>query len=145
MNAAKAGVILLCRESDIAGVQSRLPASARVLIVSAEFNDTWARDYAFLTCRAAGDATSPGQPVEFQFNGWGNKFDAFLDNRVNQRYLAGMCQLPLKTSDVVAEGGALEIDENGHLLSTAQCLQNPERNGKMTLAQYDDEFRRMLD
>ena len=145
VNAAKAGVILLCRESDIAGVQSRLPASARVLIVSAEFNDTWARDYAFLTCRAAGDTTSPGQPVEFQFNGWGNKFDASLDNRVNQRYLAGMCQLPLKTSDIVAEGGALEIDENGHLLSTAQCLQNPERNGKMPLAQYDDEFRKMLD
>ena len=144
VNASGAGVILLCRADDIDGVKCRLPASASVLIMPAEFNDTWARDYAFLTCRDVSMGEVKGRPVEFQFNGWGQKFNATNDNQVNQRYLAQLCQLPLSSSDIVAEGGALEIDQHGHLLSTAQCLQNPKRNGNMTLEAYDDTFKAML-
>ncbi|OFC72716.1 agmatine deiminase family protein [Alteromonas confluentis] len=145
INAASAGVILLCRADDVADVQARLAADARVLIIPAEYNDTWARDYAFLTRKVSENEEMKGQPVEFQFNGWGQKFNATSDNQVNQRYLARLCQLPLLTSKIVAEGGALEIDAQGRLMSTAQCLLNPKRNGDITLADYDAEFTRMLD
>ncbi|MBD3756450.1 MAG: agmatine deiminase family protein, partial [Gammaproteobacteria bacterium] len=121
---------------------ARLSPSARVLIVPAVYNDTWMRDYGFLTLQ--GEPGQPNQPVEFQFNGWGNKFYATDDNQVNQRYLASLCQLPIGTSPVVAEGGALEIDAQGHLLTTAQCLLNPERNGDMNLEHYSEVFKTTL-
>ncbi|NVK54100.1 MAG: agmatine deiminase family protein [Alteromonadaceae bacterium] len=140
INATQAGVILLCREKDMADIEQRLPNDARVLLLGADYNDTWARDFAFLSC---GDRKAP-YPVEFKFNGWGNKFDASLDNQINQRYLAQLCQQPLRTVNIVAEGGALEIDDDGHLLSTESCLFNPERNGDLTEAAYREIFKESL-
>lgn len=140
INANQAGVLLLCREEDLDDVESRLASDARVMLIKADYNDTWARDFAFLSC---GSLDAPF-PVEFTFNGWGNKFNASKDNLVNQRYLAPLCREKLRTSPVVAEGGALEIDDNSHLLSTASCLYNPARNGQMSAASYHDEFTAYL-
>ncbi|MCW8109197.1 agmatine deiminase family protein [Alteromonas ponticola] len=140
VNLANVGVVLLVSEDDLTDIQLYLPVNANVLIVPAIFNDTWVRDYAFLTCNAEGKKI----PVEFRFNGWGNKFSAIDDNHVNQRYLFNLCRHAAVHSNIVAEGGALEIDANGHLLSTSLCLLNPERNGELTLAQYHDEFTQKL-
>lgn len=140
INANQAGVLLLCREEDMDDVESRLAADARVMLIKADYNDTWARDFAFLSC---GNPEAP-YPVEFTFNGWGNKFDASKDNLVNQRYLAPLCREKLRTSAIVAEGGALEIDDSGHLLSTASCLYNPARNGEMSGDAYREEFTAYL-
>ena len=140
INNSQAGVILLCRESDMADIEQRLPENAQVLLLSADYNDTWARDFAFLSC---GEKSAPC-PVEFRFNGWGNKFDARLDNKINQRYLAQLCRQPLRSVNIVAEGGALEIDDRGHLLSTASCLFNPERNGAMSETDYRRIFTESL-
>ncbi len=141
VNRNDAGVILLCAPDDVDDLVTRLAENARVFVIPASYNDTWMRDYGFLTCK---DSSGQGAPVEFRFNGWGNKFDASEDNLANQRYLAALCNAALRSSPVVAEGGALEIDEHGHLLSTAQCLLNPERNGDMTLSAYEDAFKDML-
>ena len=141
VNRNNAGVIMLCAPEDIESLKALLPENAKVLIIPASYNDTWMRDYGFITCK---DADGNGSPVEFRFNGWGNKFDASEDNLANQRYLAALCKAVLRSSPVVAEGGALEIDEEGHLLSTAQCLLNPERNDDMSLSAYADAFKDML-
>lgn len=141
INRNNAGVIMLCAPEDIESLKALLPENAKVLIIPASYNDTWMRDYGFITCK---DADGKGSPVEFRFNGWGNKFDASEDNLANQRYLAALCKAVLRSSPVVAEGGALEIDEEGHLLSTAQCLLNPERNDDMSLSAYADAFKDML-
>ena len=141
VNRNNAGVIMLCAPEDIESLKALLPENTKVLIIPATYNDTWMRDYGFITCK---DADGNGSPVEFRFNGWGNKFDASEDNLANQRYLASLCNAVLRSSPVVAEGGALEIDEEGHLLSTAQCLLNPERNGDMSLSAYADAFKDML-
>ncbi|QPG05908.1 agmatine deiminase family protein [Salinimonas marina] len=140
INETGAGVILLCPSNLVSEVQSQLPEHARVLIIPASYNDTWVRDYGFLTCNSANGP----RPLEFAFNGWGEKFNADEDNRVNRRYLAELCRQPLTSIDWVAEGGALEIDEHGHLLSTAQCLLNPKRNGQMPLEKYQQGFKEAL-
>lgn len=140
LNKADVGVILLIKQAEIAACQVQLAAQARVLLIAADYNDTWVRDYGFLTCQSAQGM----QPLEFAFNGWGQKFDARKDNLVNRTYLADLCQLPLITVDLVAEGGALEIDAEGHLLSTEFCLSNPKRNGDTTLARYSDIFKQSL-
>ena len=66
INATGAGVVLLCPEQDINAIKNHLPATSQVLLVPAEYNDTWVRDYAFLTCQQ----DNINLPVEFIFNGW---------------------------------------------------------------------------
>ncbi|MBN7820106.1 agmatine deiminase family protein [Bowmanella yangjiangensis] len=140
INQADCGVLLLIREGDMADFQRRVNSTDKVLLLKADPNDTWLRDYGFLTCQS----DQGMQPVEYQFNGWGNKFDASRDNRANREILADLCKLPLISTDIVAEGGALEIDADGHLLSTSLCLLNPERNGQMSLDDYRAQFKQYL-
>lgn len=141
INLAGAGVILLCKPSTIAVAKQLIPEHAQVVIVAADYNDTWVRDYAFLTCR---DKSGANQPVEFSFNGWGQKFTANKDDAVNQLYLAPLCQKPMQSYSVVAEGGALEVDQDGVLLSTASCLLNPKRNSRFSLDDYHRQFTEAL-
>lgn len=140
INQAGTGVILLIREQEIASFETLAGELQKVLLVSADYNDTWVRDYGFLTCQRANGL----QPIEFTFNGWGNKFNAQKDNLINKNVLAKLCKLPLISFDLVAEGGALEIDQQGHLLSTSFCLLNPQRNGDLSLQQYAQMFSQSL-
>ena len=141
INEAAASVILLCREQELDDARQRIPTSANVMLVVADYNDTWARDYAFLTCK---DQQGLHHPIEFTFNGWGQKFNAAKDNLVNRTFLAPLCNTPLHSHAWVAEGGALEINDDGELLSTASCLLNPLRNGEMKLSEYQQIFKETL-
>lgn len=132
---AKVTVILLCPEREIGIVKSMVDMHARVLIIPMEYNDTWTRDYVFLTCESA----HGNQGLDFIFNAWGNKFDATLDNQVNSK-LSALCKLPLIAAERVLEGGAVEIDQNQILLSTKACLLNPKRNQNMSLSEYEHLF-----
>lgn len=139
INMANAVVILLCDEEELEYVQSLLNPLNKVLIFPTLYNDTWVRDYGFLTV----SDNNANYPVSFTFNGWGQKFDAQLDNQVNQT-LAKLCQHTLLINPAVLEGGAIEIDENQHLLTTASCLYNTKRNGHMNKAQYESLFAQYL-
>jgi agmatine/peptidylarginine deiminase len=137
-------VLLLVHTEDISDAQTLLAklniSHPRILMIPAEYNDTWTRDYTFLTCQTE----AGNQPVEFVFNGWGQKFDASKDNQINRYVLSDLCQLPLKSCELVAEGGALEINEDGHLLSTSSCLYNPKRNGDVNYETYQAVFKKSL-
>ncbi|MFT5675821.1 MAG: agmatine deiminase [Paraglaciecola sp.] len=140
INRGGTGVLLLIREGEIAIFRKLVADNAQVILIRADYNDTWVRDYAYLTC-----SNGKGmQPIEFVFNGWGNKFNADKDNLINRQILANLCELPLQSFDYVVEGGALEIDQHGQLLSTQFCLSNPQRNGDMSLAEYRDLFKTSL-
>lgn len=134
------GVLLLIRETEVEGFLSQAESLTKVLLIPGDYNDTWVRDYAFLTCRT----TEGLMPVEYTFNGWGNKFDASKDNQVNQRFLAMLCQHNLISYPLVCEGGALEIDQHGQLLSTRLCLTNPQRNGNHSIQAYRSNFQQQL-
>lgn len=144
INDSGTGVLLLVRAEEKDNAQAMLEElnmrQPKTLIITADYNDTWTRDYVFLTCRSE----SGNQPVEFVFNGWGQKFDASKDNRINQQVLSKLCQLPLQSVDTIAEGGALDIDGNGRLLSTSSCLYNPKRNRNMSYAEYRTMFESSL-
>jgi agmatine deiminase len=140
LNQANTSVVLLVRSDEIESCKDRLKTSRQVLIVSAQYNDTWIRDYGFLSCANE----SRLQPIEFVFNGWGQKFDATKDNQINQLVLSPLCQQPIKSIELVVEGGALEIDQNGTLLSTELCLANPKRNGDKSMLSYQQDFEQLL-
>ncbi|MBL4631408.1 MAG: agmatine deiminase family protein [Paraglaciecola sp.] len=140
LNQAKTNVVLLVRSSEIENCMLRLDKSHNILIVSADYDDTWIRDYGFLSCANGSDM----QAIEFVFNGWGQKFDASKDNKINQQVLSQLCRQPIKSIDLVIEGGALEIDQQGRLLSTELCLTNVKRNGVKSMASYMQDFQQFL-
>ena len=100
--------------------------------VIAPYNDTWCRDYGPVTLGLDGKV----QLLEFQFNGWGDKYDAGLDNKINQ-YIWGEWRAPLRTIQYELEGGSIETDGQGSLLTTAHCLLDSNRNKDFTKAQVE--------
>lgn len=96
--------------------------------VQCNTNDTWARDHGGITVLA------DGEPVicDFAFNGWGLKFPACHDNLITSHcYRAGVFDAAYANKlNFVIEGGSVESDGRGTLLTTSQCLLSPNRNGE---------------
>lgn len=89
-------------------------------------NDSWARDHGPITVR---DEHGRLRLLDFRFNGWGGKYAHDLDNAINARLAEQECFVPpLQAVELVLEGGSLEVDSHGTLLTTAQCLLMPHRN-----------------
>lgn len=117
-------------------------ASPLTHILHAETNDTWARDICPITTWSGGHAVFN----DFKFNGWGLKFAANLDNMLTtgiweQGVLNGEYRNWL---DFVLEGGSVESDGNGLLLTTAACLLSKNRNGGSTKEQIEEYLRQAL-
>ncbi len=112
-------------------------------IVLAASNDTWARDHGPITL-----LNEEGQPklLDFTFNGWGNKFSAGKDNLINGYLFNAPFIHSEKTTviDFVLEGGALESDGQGTLLTTSTCLCNPNRNPEYTQEQIELTLKDIL-
>lgn len=121
----------LCRESfDACGFDS-----AKVSFIDIPTNDTWARDFGPLTISVTPSGGNPEwHALDFKFNAWGLKFAADRDNLINSRLWAKVCPaLPLHNRlDFVLEGGSIETDGRGTLLTTAECLLSPNRNGALS-------------
>ena len=101
----------------------------RVHFVVTPTNDTWARDHGPLTC-AAIDSPEQLKIYDFTFNGWGNKFESALDNLINRTLVKELSSTnnQYQALDMVLEGGGIEINEHGVLLTTSECLLNKNRN-----------------
>lgn len=99
----------------------------RLRLYACPLNDTWARDFGPLTIV---DAKGKPNLLDFGFNGWGLKFRSDLDNRITRLlHAAGAFgNTPLDTVGLVLEGGSIESDGSGTLLTTAACLLSPNRN-----------------
>ena len=106
-------------------------------------NDTWARDHGFITVEES-DGTKV--LLDFQFNGWGQKFAAELDNQINrQLYEQGLVEGRYESHlDFVLEGGSIESDGRGTIFTTRCCLMAPHRNQPLTQQQIDDRLKQYL-
>lgn len=104
--------------------------SERITLLETATNDTWTRDYGAITVDVDGEP----QAVDFKFNGWGLKFASCLDNMATSRMAdAGVFARPPENRlSFVLEGGSIESDGRGLLLTTGECLLSPNRNGGMT-------------
>lgn len=123
--------------SEIALIATPAPESVRerlfgagvsmknVRLYSIDSNDTWARDFGPITI------LENEQPVllDFGFNGWGLKFAADMDNLITRRLAdAGTFSAPLRTIGLILEGGSIESDGAGTILTTTACLLSQNRN-----------------
>ncbi|HEY1076027.1 MAG TPA: agmatine deiminase family protein [Fontimonas sp.] len=134
-------LIVVCGE-DLGALQRRLVAAgapaAQLKLVSIPANDVWARDHGPIT------VFRDGAPVhlDFVFNGWGNKFDARLDTLITGQLKAkGILSAPVESLDFVLEGGGIESDGLGTLLTTERCLLAPTRNPQFDKAQIEAKLK----
>lgn len=131
---------------DTPALRRRLAAAGAdlsgVRFVDLPTDDTWARDFGPLTVRRAGRL----ELVDFTFNGWGGKYPAARDNQVTAGLAAAgvVRALPRRTPRFVLEGGSIDSDGAGTLLTTASCLLNPNRNPALTRTGVEAELRRWL-
>ena len=109
-----------------------------VMIFAVATDDTWARDFGPITIYAA------DQPLllDFGFNGWGLKFAAAADNQItrNLHQAGGFGQTPLETIGLILEGGSIESDGSGTLLTTSACLLSPNRNPQLSRAELERQL-----
>ena len=112
-----------------------IPAG-RILYFDTPTNDTWIRDYGVITVRDAAD-----KPVlcDFGFNAWGGKFGYSLDNGVTRRMTdAGLLRGHYRDlNDFILEGGSIESDGHGTILTTTSCLLTSTRNNGLPRKKAD--------
>ena len=111
-------------------------------------NDTWARDHGFITVEDTSfDQKSKALVLlDFCFNGWGEKFEATLDNQINkhlydQGFVKGHYEDHL---DFVLEGGSIESDGKGTVFTTECCLMAPHRNQPLTKEEIENRLKEWL-
>ena len=125
---------------------------SRVVFHECPTNDTWARDHGFITCEVRSEECEV-RLLDFQFNGWGKKFEAEKDNAINKSLYPKLSSLLTPHStlleyeshlDFVLEGGSIESDGKGTIFTTSSCLLAPNRNQPLTREQIEGELKRRL-
>lgn len=116
---------------------------SHVNIIEVPTNDTWTRDYGPITVIRDDRVRA----LDFGFNGWGLKFAADKDNLVNLG-IDRMRMLPVglyrNHREFILEGGSIDSDGNGTLLTTSKCLLSPNRNGGRTKKEIGEKLTEYL-
>ncbi|HET6724427.1 MAG TPA: agmatine deiminase family protein [Gammaproteobacteria bacterium] len=114
----------------------------RVTLQVAASDDSWARDHGPITVQTQDGPLA----LDFTFNGWGGKYKAGSDNRITRTLAAAGCfgGTPLESHDMVLEGGSIDSDGAGTLLTTHRCLSHPGRNPTLSAADIEARLRDAL-
>ena len=133
-------VYMLCR--DVAAIRPLFCSTTNIIFIETKYNDTWTRDYGAITLEEDGRK----RLVDFTFDGWGGKFEATQDNGINRTLSAKGFYggAPLESLDYVLEGGSIESDGAGTILTTSACLCHPSRNGGLDKEEVERQLTETL-
>ena len=113
--------LMVGNDEALAGAQARFEGVEGVRVVAGRFGDVWLRDTGPIFGARSETANA------FGFNGWGGKYDFPHDDEVAEQ-IAEAAGVSATRHDFILEGGALDHDGAGTILTTRQCLLNPNRN-----------------
>jgi len=102
-------------------------------------NDLWLRDSGAMFVTNENRVA----PINWIFNGWGQKYAADLDNQI-PKHIARILRAKLLEADIVMEGGSLEINGQGVCITTRQCLLSPLRNPQLNEEDLEDYLDKYL-
>lgn len=108
-------------------------------------NDSWIRDYGGQTVRRVGqDGTVSPVLVSFGFNSWGGKYPPWDADDAVPAFMAAHRGYERLDAPLILEGGSIDVNGAGLLLTTESCLLNPNRNPSLSRAQIEDALRDYL-
>lgn len=142
--AARQKVLIVCQHADLVMPFIKKAVLNNVRFATLPTNDTWARDHGPIT------VFKNGTPVllDFTFNGWGLKYPADKDNLITRGiFTSGLISLIATYENhlgFVLEGGSIESDGQGTILTTSECLLSPNRNGALSRAQIEEKLCQLL-
>lgn len=131
-------VLIVCPTKEIVLPHIQNANLQNVIFVEFPSNDTWARDHGGIT------VLENGKPVilDFRFNGWGLKFAANFDNQITSNLFAknvfGNEVAYENHLGFALEGGGIESDGKGTILTTSYCLLSPNRNGHLSKQEIEN-------
>ncbi len=133
-------VYIICK--DKTKIANMFCSTRNLTFIEIPSNDTWIRDYGYISIKIEEE----NKLLDFTFDGWGGKYEARLDNSVNQhlQQKGYMGVTPLEKIDFVLEGGSIESDGEGTILTTTTCLCNPNRNGGLTKGEVEATLHETL-
>ncbi|MEO7386961.1 MAG: agmatine deiminase family protein [Gammaproteobacteria bacterium] len=119
-------------------------APDRVVLHQFPTNDSWCRDHGAIFVTGAPGSGATLMALDFQYNAWGGKYPPFdLDDAIPPR-MAGVLGVPCQSIPMVLEGGSIEVNGRGTLLTTEQCLLNQNRNPSLSREQIEARLRDLL-
>lgn len=118
-----------CHEAEVQTLLEGHVPSQRVAFHRISTNDAWCRDHgAIIVTRPESRGNPRALALDFRFNSWGGKYPPFdLDDAVPPK-MAEILGTPCARVDMVLEGGSIDVNGKGVLLTTEQCLLHPNRN-----------------
>lgn len=130
-------VWLVASHPAAAEIASRLAPFADIMVEP--FGDIWLRDTGAIVMGSGKDRRAQG----FGFNGWGGKYDLPGDDTIGER-LAARAAFSYSRASWILEGGAIDHDGSGTVVTTEQCLLNPNRNAAMSREDVERALARDL-
>jgi agmatine deiminase len=138
-----ADLIIAVPQAELEDVRRRLEAMGAemdyIYFYPCNSNDTWVRDHGPITV----ETPNGYKLLDFQFNGWGGKFASDLDNQITHQLFSQQAfpEASLETQNWVLEGGSIDVDGCGTLLTTASCLLNKNRNPDLSKAEIEQRLK----
>ena len=133
-------VTMLANSEDLE--TARKLCGASVTVLEMQHYDVWTRD-TLATIVKSGDGSR--RAIGWNFNAWGGKFDGQYMNDLDlAARFAESDGLPLEKAALVMEGGSIEVDGDGLLITTETAILNPNRNPGMTKLEAESEWKRLL-
>ena len=134
-------VIILSRDATIKKNFSE-EILKNIKIIIADYNDTWTRDYIGLSIKTGKNFSL----VNFKFNGWGGKYGHKKDNSINLQLQKQnvFSTLECKHNHFVLEGGSIDSNGKGTILTTSKCLLNRNRNPNFTQEEIEKTLSESL-
>jgi len=115
--------LVICEDKQT--LANSFPNLQNIELIQMLTNDTWVRDFGGIDIYK----NHKRRTYDFIFNAWGNKFDASMDNTITKRlFEEGYLDGKLKSLDFILEGGSIDSNGHGVMLSTAYCLYEKNRN-----------------
>ena len=100
-------------------------------------NDVWCRDNCPIFVK---DKNGKTVALKFRFNAWGGKYNYELDEEAGNK-ITQFLNIPKINIDMVLEGGSIDVNGNGSLLTTESCLLNKNRNPNLTKKEIEDKLK----
>jgi agmatine deiminase len=122
--------------ADAAAARAAAEMAPFATVVQEPFGDIWLRDTGPILLKDRGLPRA----ASFRFNGWGGKYDLEGDDTIGLR-LADTADLEAVRHEWILEGGAIDVDGTGLLVTTEQCLLNPNRNAGLSREDVEARLR----